>query len=569
MMPTLPPHLARYAPLLDDYDAFVDIVSVPLPQTVATNLTRLTPEALQALCDDHLSLTPVPWFPGAFRLHPDDRPGRHWSYSAGLYTVQEEASLMPVRMLGARPGHRVLDLCAAPGNKTVQLALMLGNRGTLIANDIKMVRLSAVHDQCRRLGLLNVSTTGHDGSVYPVDDAQFDRILVDAPCTAEGKARRGYLRASPPKFRKWVAGQQRALLRRALQLCRPGGRIVYATCTFAPEENEAVVSDLLTSLAGRVRTVAPDFEVPGAAPGLTAFAGAQFHPELQHARRLWPQRTDTGGFFAVTLERIDDGPHDGFRGAPERRSDVGAHRGAGDSPHRVAVGAPSGTTAAEPPIAPRIQPLPEHAAQADVERYLQRFALPADVTDELHFFLDSRHLRAVCRDHAPPAGVQLENIGIDFARRRSSHPKITTGTAMAIGQRATRNRVELLPEELELWRQRRDVQLPAARLVDCERGYQLVRSRGLVHGTGFLRLDDDGNGELESQFPKAWMRAVPVETELEIEPETVLEVAAALDAEQDVPEDVLERELEKGPAPPDAEGMDDAATDPDAPRSER
>lgn len=484
MTTPLPPHLARYAALLDDYDAFVDIVSVPLPQTVATNLTRLAPAALQALCDDHLSLTPVDWFQGAFRLHPDDRPGRHWSYSAGLYTVQEEASLMPVRMLGARPGHRVLDLCAAPGNKTVQLALMLGNRGTLIANDIKMVRLSAVHDQCRRLGLLNVTTTGHDGSVYPVDDAQFDRILVDAPCTAEGKARRGYLRASPPKFRSWVAGQQRALLRRALQLCRPGGRIVYATCTFAPEENEAVVSDLLTSMDGRVRAVAPDFEVPGAAPGLTGFEGVQFHPALQHARRLWPHRTDTGGFFAVTLERISEDDR-----------------------------------AVDAPAAARMQALPERASQEDVERYLQRFALPPDVADELHFFLDSRHLRAVRRDHAPPAGVQLENIGIDFARRRSSHPKITTGTAMAIGQRATRNVVELLPEELELWRQRRDVLLPAARLEGCERGYQLIRSRGLVHGTGFLRLDDDGNGELESQFPKAWMRGVPVETELEAAPD--------------------------------------------------
>jgi 16S rRNA C967 or C1407 C5-methylase (RsmB/RsmF family) len=215
---------------------------------------------------------------------------------------------MPVRMLAPHAGHRVLDLCAAPGNKTVQLALVLGNRGTLIANDIKMVRLSAVHDQCRRLGLLNVSTTGHDGSVYPVDDAQFDRILVDAPCTAEGKARRGYMRASKPGFRSWVAGQQRALLRRALELCRPGGRIVYATCTFAPEENEAVISDLLTTMDGRVRAIAPDFEVPGAAPGLASFDGARYHRDLRHARRLWPQRTDTGGFFAVTLERIDAFP---------------------------------------------------------------------------------------------------------------------------------------------------------------------------------------------------------------------------------------------------------------------
>ncbi|HSG89727.1 MAG TPA: RsmB/NOP family class I SAM-dependent RNA methyltransferase [Pseudomonadales bacterium] len=472
MTDALPPHLARYAALLDDYDAFVDNVAVPLPQTVATNTSRLTGAAMAALCADHLSLTPVDWFPGAYRLHHEDRPGRHWSWSAGLYTVQEEASLVPVRMLDARPGQRVLDLCAAPGNKTVQIALMLDNRGTLIANDIKMVRLSAVHDSCRRLGLLNVTTTGHDGSVYPVDDGQFDRILVDAPCTSEGKARRGYMRASPPKFRTWVTGQQRALLRRAAALVRPGGRIVYSTCTFAPEENEAVVSDALEAADGRLRAVAPTFEVPGAAPGLEAFEGRRFHPDLRHARRLWPHRTDTGGFFAVTLERVDDG------------SEV---------------------------TAPTLQALPDAAPIETVERYLERFALPEAVTADLHFFLDSRHLRAVRSDHAPPAGIQLENIGIDFARRRSTHPKITTGTAMAIGQRAGRNVVELDGEELERWRAREELALPKARLAGCERGYQLVRSNGLVHGTGFLRLDDAGDGRLESQFPKAWMRGRPAD----------------------------------------------------------
>lgn len=466
MPASLPPHLARYAAVLDDAELFARSLTEPLPQTVAVNRTRLTAEALEALCGDHLSLTPVGWFPGAFRLHPDDRPGRHWSWSAGLYTVQEEASLLPVRMLAPRPGDRVLDLCAAPGNKTAQLALMLDNRGTLIANDIKMARLSAVHDQCRRLGLLNVTTTGHDGSVYPVDDGQFDRILVDAPCTAEGKARRGYLRDSPPRFRSWVSGQQRALLRRALAMVRPGGRIVYSTCTFAPEENEAVISDLLAAADGRLRTVAPDFEVPGAAPGLASFEGRDFDPGLANARRLWPHRSDTGGFFAVILARTDDAPVS----------------------------------------APRLQPLPPGAPRDAVLRYLARFDLPDDALDDLHFFEDSRHLRAVRGDHAPPAGVQLENIGIDFARRRSSHPKITTGSAMTVGQRARRNVVDLTAGELETWRQRADVALPAARLAGCERGYQLVRSGALVHGTGFLRLDDAGDGMLESQFPKAWMR---------------------------------------------------------------
>ena len=469
MPPELPHHLARYRALLPDYDRFVEVMARPLAQTVATNTTRLTPGHLLELCGDHLSLTPVDWFPGAFRLDPEDRPGRHWSYTSGLYSVQEEASLVPVRMLDARPGERVLDLCAAPGSKTAQIAMAMGNRGTLIANDIKVARLSAVHDQCRRLGLLNLATTGHDGSVYPVEAGQFDRILVDAPCTAEGKARRGYMRDSKPAFRKWVQGQQRALLRQALELCRPGGRIVYATCTFAPGENEAIISDLLAEADGRLRARAPEFEVPGAEPGLEAFEGHRWHPDVRHGRRLWPHRTDTGGFFAIVLERTD---------SPEL-----------------------------PP--PALQPLPAAAPMETVLGYLERFDLPAGRLDDLHFFLDQKHLRAVRADHAPPTGIRLENLGVDFARRRSSHPKITTGSAMAIGAGARRNVVDLTPGELQQWRDRLELPLAASRLEHCERGYQLVRCRDLIHGTGFLRLDEDGSGRLESQFPKAWMRFRP------------------------------------------------------------
>jgi 16S rRNA C967 or C1407 C5-methylase (RsmB/RsmF family) len=469
-MPTdLPAHLARYLPLVDDAAAFTEALRAPLPQTIATNIVRLDADALRHAVSDHLSLTPVSWFPGAFRLANEDRPGRHWSHSAGLYSVMEEASLLPVAMLDVRPGQRVLDLCAAPGNKTAQLAMRLGNRGTLIANDIKVGRLVAVHEQLRRLGLVNVTTTGHDGAVYPVDDGQFDRVLVDAPCTAEGKARRGFVRDSSPQFRAWITGQQRALLVRAAALLKPGGRLVYSTCTFAPEENEGVVSAVLAATEGRLRVVDAGIRPPGADDGLAGAEGATFDATLRHARRLWPHRTDTGGFFAVALERVDDGPAPDFAAAP----------------------------------------LPEAASSDAVDAYLQRFALPPAATAPLYFFHDTRHLRAVAADHVLPAGVAVENVGIDFARRRSTHPKPTTAAAMALGDVAGANRIALDDDELERWRERAELDLPPARLAACERGYQLVVGKGFVQGTGFLRVDEDGSGQLESHFPKAWMRFRP------------------------------------------------------------
>ena len=238
-------HLRRYESVLPDFEAFWEALQRPLPQTLAVNDQRLSAEALAEGLAGALTLTPLPWRPGAFRLAPEDRPGRHWRFSAGHFTVQEEASLLPVALLDAAPGDRVLDLCAAPGNKTALLALALKNQGTVIANDLQESRLAALHDLIRRLGLMNVSTTCGDGARLPLGESTFDRVLLDAPCTAEGKAQRGYLRASSDTFRAGLRQTQRRLLEHALKLCRPGGRIVYSTCTFAPEENEGVITAFL------------------------------------------------------------------------------------------------------------------------------------------------------------------------------------------------------------------------------------------------------------------------------------------------------------------------------------
>ena len=463
----LPPHLARYGAVLEDADAFAEALFRPLPQTLFTNGTRLTPDRLVELTDGAMTLTPLDWRPGAFRLDVDDRPGRHWSFTSGLYTVQEEASLLPVAMLDVQPGHRALDLCAAPGNKTAQIALALGNRGTVIANDLKTGRLSALHDLVRRLGILNISTTGHDGCVYPVADASFDRILVDAPCTAEGKARRGYVRDSSKNFRTWVRGQQRSLLTRAISLLRPGGRLVYSTCTFAPEENEAVVTDVLEACEGMAHLVAPGAELPGASEGLRHWEGRAFPEEMRHARRLWPHLSDTGGFFAAAIEK---------------RRDAG--------------GASGDETAT-----------PFHSATAPegLEAQFDRFGLDASVRDALGHLLDDRHLRGIARDHAPPAGVRFENCGLDLARRRARETKLSTPAAMALGQAARSNVVTLDATEFDRWRARESITLPAARVEDCTRGTVLIRAFGLVHGTAFLRQNDGGDWLLESQFPKAWM----------------------------------------------------------------
>lgn len=463
----IPDHLARYASALDDFDAFAASLSRPLPQTLLANPFRIDPERLPELFGGELTLGPVSWCPGAFRLSAQDRPGRLWGFTAGLYIVQEEASLLPARLLDAQPGDRVLDLCAAPGNKTAHLALALGNRGTVMANDLKVARLQALYDLCRRLGLCNISISGHDGAVYPVADAQFDRVLVDAPCTSEGKAQRGYLRASSDRFRTFVCGQQRALLRRAFELCKPGGRIVYSTCTFAPEENEASVTAVIEALGGRLRALPSSVDIPGASPGLSEFAGKTFHPDLRHGIRLWPHRTETGGFFAIALERVEE----------------------------------ADPSASLPPV----QPLREAAPTSLLAPGLTRFGIPDSALNGLHVFPLGNSLRCVPEDHAPAAGIELETSGLELAQLSRGRARLATGGLLALGQQAQMNVIDLDRRQLDCWRQRAHQELPSNTVGKAEPGTVILRHAGIVQGGGLLRQHEDGRWDLESHFPKAWV----------------------------------------------------------------
>ena len=296
----------RYRPLVDDWETFADAALRPLPTCIWTNTLRTSPDELGTMLRRHgVELTPVDWYPGAFRVANDDRPGNRFEYLTGLYHVQEEVSLVPPVLLDARPGERVLDSCAAPGNKTAQIAVSMDNRGTVVANDRDPHRNRAVKRVIDRLGLVNVSVTTYDGANFSADIGPFDRIQVDVPCTCEGTSRKHpeTLENVTVDFCERMSGSQRALLRKAVQLCRSGGRIVYSTCTYAPEENEMVVDAILEEV-GRDRIRIPEAKIDGlvSSPGVTEWRGRQLDERLSRAMRIWPHQNDTGGFFVCILE---------------------------------------------------------------------------------------------------------------------------------------------------------------------------------------------------------------------------------------------------------------------------
>ncbi len=296
--------LDRYRPIIDDFAAFKRAIEQPLPYVVRTNTIKTTPERVMAVFDDrNVSYTQLSWNENLLQLETDS-PGNTLPWFLGWVHGQEAVSALPARILDPTPGDRVLDAAAAPGSKATQLAALMNDTGRLVANDRNLGRLAALRSNAERLGVTNMAVTNRDAREFePAGFAfdQFDRVLVDVPCSGEGT-----IRKDPTALDDWsqdhvdgIAAVQKGILRQAVQLTAPGGRIVYSTCTFAPEENEAVLDHVLAREP--VELVAQSLPLTHTG-GVTEWQDTTYDPAVQRAARIYPHHNDTGGFFIATLE---------------------------------------------------------------------------------------------------------------------------------------------------------------------------------------------------------------------------------------------------------------------------
>jgi len=298
----------RYRGTLPEWDRCEAACRTPAPRTVRVFPSRI-PEAqlLRRLREQGFCLEPVGFPPHVYRVVEEPFPiGKTLEHWLGYLYVQESVMALVAHAVAESTGARlVLDLCAAPGGKTTHLSELLPD-GTVVAADTSQRRLRALGSNLQRTARLNVAAFRADGRTFPLG-TPFDGILVDAPCSAEGNVRDDprVLRELPDATRRRLSRLQEALLRRAVQLVRPGGVVVYATCTFAPEENEAVV-DRVLSACPDLQVEPLRFPVPHA-PGLEAFGGRRYDPRLQHAWRVYPHHMDSGGLFLVRLRRAGSG----------------------------------------------------------------------------------------------------------------------------------------------------------------------------------------------------------------------------------------------------------------------
>lgn len=294
----LPRLAARFGDRLAEEMAGFD---VPAPTDLRANLLKATrDEAQAALAADGITTEPTPFSPWGLRA-----PGRpsviaSRAFRDGLVEIQDEGSQLVAAMLDARPGMRVCDFCAGAAGKTLALAAAMGNRGQIVAADVSAARLEAAAKRLRRAGVSTVERRPIEPGAKWLKRAAgtFDRVLVDAPCTGTGTWRRRpdmRLRLAEADLVD-LARKQSVILDRAARLVKPGGILVYATCSVLVEENEAQVDDFLSRVPGfavlplaavRART---GLALPGEGPYLA----------------LTPARHGTDGFFAAALAREAD-----------------------------------------------------------------------------------------------------------------------------------------------------------------------------------------------------------------------------------------------------------------------
>ncbi len=253
------------------------------------------------------------WCPSAFLLEGEEKPGKHPYHLAGLYYLQDPSAMAPAELLFSIPmrqGERVLDLSAAPGGKTTHLAALMRGKGLLVANEIKNKRVGHLTQNVERWGAGDVVVTNESPErLADHFGAFFDRVLVDAPCSGEGMFRKdmGARLDWSPGMVAGCAIRQGNILRVAAKLVKPGGYLLYSTCTFAPEEDEGVIAQLLDE--------SPDLEVvelplfDGFARGKPEWLEGKREEEreLQGAVRLFPHRLEGEGHFACLLRKSDVG----------------------------------------------------------------------------------------------------------------------------------------------------------------------------------------------------------------------------------------------------------------------
>ncbi len=300
----------RYSSLTD-WNEFKKYSLSFLRRSIRVNTLKISIPELKRRMENEWGLEQVPWCREGFFIDHKGKGdeyrrdvGNTIEHQLGYIYIQEAASMIPPIVLDPKPGEMVLDMCAAPGSKSSQIAQYMQNKGVLFANDLKGSRLASLGINLQRVSAMNTVMTLMQGHWFANSGLKFDKILVDAPCSGTGTIRKSLktLRIWNPNMVKKIAAEQKRLIDAGFRSLKEGGTMVYSTCSLEPEEDEGIIDWLLERYDD---ASVEEINLKGLKRGhiVEEFEGVKYNPEVKKCLRLWPQDNDTEGFFVAKLKK--------------------------------------------------------------------------------------------------------------------------------------------------------------------------------------------------------------------------------------------------------------------------
>src|SRR3989344_3360415 len=303
-----PKFIERYSKLTD-WEEFKKVSLSFLRRSIRVNTLKISIKELKERLEKKWNLEQVPWCREGFWIEHGKKErrdvGNLIEHSLGYFYLQEAASMIPPIVLEPKPDDIVLDVAASPGSKTTQIAQYMQNKGILIANDYTYERMKPLSINLQRCGVSNAIITLMEGQWFKKSGIEFDRILVDAPCSGTGTIRKSLKTIGiwNPDMVRRLAITQRQLIETAFNLLKENGTMVYSTCSLEPEENEAVV-DFLINKYGNAEIEPIELKNIKKSSPILNFEDKEYNKNIKNCLRIWPQDNDTEGFFVTKIKKV-------------------------------------------------------------------------------------------------------------------------------------------------------------------------------------------------------------------------------------------------------------------------